>query len=123
MRGVLGCQGRDQLLLVACSFTWAWLMILLQTLLWLGCQGQAASEGMTWPFTCQSLLGSLSKTLQPPDERWDLLVGRSPWQDSSTRYLPATLLNAVSKHYCAIHGLFFFLQQKREMNYPHLPKA
>lgn len=49
-RGVLGCQDRHQLLLKARSFTWVWLMMLLQTLLWLGYQGQAASEEMTWPF-------------------------------------------------------------------------
>lgn len=52
-RGVLSCQGRDQLLLMACSFTRIWLMMPLQTL-WSGSQGQAASEKMTWPFTCQS---------------------------------------------------------------------
>lgn len=52
-RGVPSCQGRDQLLLMACSFTRIWLMMPLQTL-WSGSQGQAASEKMTWPFTCQS---------------------------------------------------------------------
>lgn len=65
-RGVLGCQGRDQILLFVLSPEFGW-----------GCccklfgqearQGQAASEEMTWPLTCQSLLGSLPKTLQPPD--------------------------------------------------------
>lgn len=109
-----------------CSFTWVWLMMLLQTL-WSGSQ---TGPGCIWRNDLASHLPVIVRVIAQDLATSRLEVGLAGGdvsiagqQHNAAPCHPPCSLQTLLSHTCFWVPFFFFLRQRRELNYPYLLTA